>query len=203
MRVPLPRRSLGAAALLALSLGALAHEDDPKVLDRVPPVKSPAYRTADWGRGAGLALESAIEPFDAQGVTLLAWLPLGEFGTLFNGSVVEGYVSPSGREYALFGNSNGTHVVEVTHPSDPVIVSFIDGPDSLWRDVRVRGKQAYAVSEGGSGIQVIDLTNVDAGQVTCPMWTGLALLVTSTMLRPGLAKPWLNPPQQKAICLPA
>jgi choice-of-anchor B domain-containing protein len=166
MRVPLPRRSLGAAALLTLSLGAVAHEDDPKVLDRVPPVKSPAYRTADWGRGAGLALGSAIEPFDAQNATLLAWLPLGEFGTPFNGNVVEGYVSASGREYALFGNSNGTHVVEVTHPSDPVIAAFIAGPDSLWRDVRVRGKQAYAVSEGGSGIQVINLTNIDAGQAT-------------------------------------
>src|SRR6186713_63010 len=165
----LPRRpalALPAALLLgALSAAAAAHEDDPKVLDRKPAVVSPGYRASTWGRGGAFAL-GAVETFAAHNATLLAWLPLGDFGSPNNGNSCFGYTSPSGREYALFGNSNGTHVVEITVPSDPVIVGFINGPDSLWRDIKVRGKHAYAVSEGGSGIQVIDLTNVDAGQVT-------------------------------------
>ena len=43
---------------------------------------------------------------------------------------------------------------------------MIDGPGSLWRDIKVFGDYAYAVSEGGCGIQVFDLSQIDAGIVT-------------------------------------
>jgi len=163
---PIPRRTvLTALTLLSSALAAAAHEDDPKILDRKAAVQGPGYRTGVWGRGGGFAA-GALASFPAHNATLLAWLPLADFGSPDNGNSLWGYTSPSGREYALFGSSNGLHVVEITHPGDPVIVGFINGPDSLWRDVRVRGKYAYAVSEGGGGIQVIDLGNVDAGQVT-------------------------------------
>src|SRR5690606_15988337 len=37
---------------------------------------------------------------------------------------------------------------------------------SLWRDMKVYGSSCYAVSERGGGIQVIDLSQIDAGIVT-------------------------------------
>jgi choice-of-anchor B domain-containing protein len=155
--------SAAFAAVLLLAGLAPAHEDDPKILHLKPAVKGPGYRAAAWGAGQGFAL-SLDQVFQAEGVTLMAWLPLEELGVT-KGNDCWGYTSPSGREYALFGANTGTHVVEITVPSDPAHVAVIPGPLSLWRDIKVYGTRAYAVSEGGEGIQVIDLTNVDAGVV--------------------------------------
>ncbi|MGD2018000.1 MAG: choice-of-anchor B family protein, partial [Planctomycetota bacterium] len=74
--------------------------------------------------------------------------------------------SPSGREYALMGTSSGTVVVEVTDPANAAVVEIIDGPNSLWRDIKTYQDRAYVVSEGGGGIQVLDLSAIDAGVVT-------------------------------------
>src|SRR2546427_760866 len=52
------------------------------------------------------------------------------------------------------------------HPGNPVIVGQIPGPQSLWRDMRVFSHYCYPVSEGGSGIQVTDLAQIDNGVVT-------------------------------------
>lgn len=98
---------------------------------------------------------------------LLGWLPLGSLSAgAVNGNDCWGYASPSGREYAIIGTSNGTAFVEVTNPTDPVLVSFINGPGSLWRDMKVFGNRAYAVSEGGGGIQVFNMSLIDSGIVT-------------------------------------
>jgi choice-of-anchor B domain-containing protein len=79
-----------------------------------------------------------------------------------------GYTSPSGREYALVCLQNGTAFVEVTDPAAPVIVASFSGPVSNWRDTKVYQDHAYSVSEGGGGIQVFDMSNIDAGVVTHP-----------------------------------
>lgn len=77
-----------------------------------------------------------------------------------------GYTSPSGREYALIGVERGLGVVEVTDPLRPRLVAFHRGPTSDWHDVKTYGHHAYAVSEGGQGIRVYDLSGVDDGVVT-------------------------------------
>lgn len=143
---------------------AFAHPDDPKVRDHQPPYEGPGYRRAIDGafeggpRGGG---------FDAQGVELLSWITLSEFTAQTgqfqdNGNDCWGYTSPSGREYAIMGLSSGTAFVEVTQPDNAQLIAYIDGPNSLWRDIKVYQHYAYAVSEGGSGIQVIDMANIDA-----------------------------------------
>jgi len=159
------RRALAAAGVVALVSVPKAHEDDPKILDRKPPVAGPGYRAASFGAGGGFAFGSLTE-FEAQGATLLAWMPLSDFGSPASGSDCWGYTSPSGREYALFTHEDGMHVVEVTDPGAPQIVGYVNGPDSLWRDVKTYQSYAYVVSEGGSGIQVVDLSNVDGGVVS-------------------------------------
>lgn len=84
----------------------------------------------------------------------------------FEGNDCWGYVSPSGREYAIMGTSTDTVFVEVTNPDVPVIIAHIDGPNSSWRDPKIYQDRCYIVSEGGGGIQVVDLSNIDNGQVT-------------------------------------
>jgi len=159
MSIRVVSASIAAAAAASFIGSALAHPDDPKIRDRQPRYEGPGWTASQGG-------EPAIG-FPASNVTLRAWLPLTAFGSqITSGNVVWHYVSPSGREYALFGHSHGTAVVEVTNPDAPVIVGQVTGPNSLWRDIRVYQDHCYAVSEGGSGVQVISLANVDQGQVT-------------------------------------
>ena len=134
-----------------------------------------ALQGAIWGHpggyptGEGFPGSFVPDDWPAEGVLILGHLPLNAFpGNNSIGNDCWGYVSPSGREYALMGLENGIAVVEITDPINPTIVSFVQGPNSLWHDVKVIGDWAYAVSEGGGGIQVIDLRQVDQGIVTSP-----------------------------------
>jgi len=162
--------------MLSLALATLAatgtvtpHDGDLKLQDKRPALMARAWRNrASSLPGAPLPVTAPAQAFPSTGVTLLSWLPLPEFGigTTGNGNSCWGYVSPSGREYALFGHSLGTSFVEITQPGDAQLVATITGPTSLWRDMKVYSHYAYAVSEGGGGIQVMDLANIDSGVVT-------------------------------------
>ena len=151
--------SLSIAAL-AVGVVAFAHVDDPKARDLLPPVNGPIFRA---GEG------SPAETFDANGILLKSWIPLNNFsGGPSSGNDCWGYVSPSGREYAIMGLSNGTSFVEVTNPASPVIVGHITGPTSLWRCVKTFGQYCYAGSEAGTGIQVMSLANIDGTNTSQP-----------------------------------
>ncbi|WNJ17730.1 choice-of-anchor B family protein [Pontibacter sp. G13] len=73
---------------------------------------------------------------------------------------VWGYVDGQGREYALVGTHTGTSIVDVSDPLQPLEVVFVDGPQSIWRDIKTRGEFAYVTNETDSGLQVIDLTQL-------------------------------------------
>jgi choice-of-anchor B domain-containing protein len=174
----LQKRIPVAIALVAgLTLVSRAHEDDPKLQDFQAPYVGPAYRTGlpgvyapatagVKGSGGGGAIKQTVvgTNFPSSGVTLLSWLPTSEFGQAVNGNSCWGYTSPSGREYALMGLENKTAIVEITDPGNPVTVKKILGPNSPWRNIKVYQDHAYSVSEGGDGIQVIDLSQIDNGQ---------------------------------------
>jgi choice-of-anchor B domain-containing protein len=158
------------AVLGALASGTvLAHDDDPKILDRELAYRGPGFRRSlldqpDSSMGGG---NQAVGGFDANGVTLLSWIPLSDMaGNPSSGADCWGYTSPSGREYALMAQREGLTVVEITAPSAPVIIAELPGPSSLWRDVKTFQDKAYSVSEGGSGIQIFDLAQIDSGNVT-------------------------------------
>ncbi|MHC4895204.1 MAG: choice-of-anchor B family protein [Planctomycetota bacterium] len=162
-------RSLSAAPLILLATTALAHEDDPKLLDRQEAVRGPGWtlgstRAATVG-GAG-SIPASSMMFPAQGVELLAWMTLDDLGlNSSSGNDCWGYTSPSGRKYALMGTANGTSFVEITNPTQPVLVAAISGPSSLWRDIKTYQDHAYVVSEGGGGVQVFDMSQIDSGNV--------------------------------------
>jgi choice-of-anchor B domain-containing protein len=174
------RIPLAAALVASLTLVTLAHEDDPKTLDTVKAFSGPAWRTgvpgvyapgaatvkgAGGGAGGTEQLITGLS-FPSSGVTLLSWLPTNQFGGNSNGNSCWGYTSPSGREYAIMCLENKTAFVEITDPGNPVIVKKVLGPFSTWRNTKVYQEYAYSVSEGGDGIQVIDLTDIDNGNVS-------------------------------------
>ncbi len=155
-----PALLFAAAATSALAdpPRTVGDEDILKFLDR--PAAAIDLQGPDDGNG-----EPAT--FNSQNITLLAHLTLGDFpGGSSTGNDCWGYVSPSGREYAIMGLERGYGFVEVTDPANPVIVGYVSGPASLWHDIKVIGQYAYGVSEGGSGIQVIDLSDIDNGNVS-------------------------------------
>ncbi|MDP6939080.1 MAG: choice-of-anchor B family protein [Planctomycetota bacterium] len=141
-----------------------AHDDDPKIRDLRPAITGRGYR--NQAVGPGQPGGTAYSAFNSQNVTLQAWMPLNQIDNAANGNDCWGYTSPSGREYALMCTSSGTNFIEITDPTNPVLVKHISGPNSLWRDVKTYQDFAYAVSEGGSGIQVMKMTNIDNGNVT-------------------------------------
>lgn len=144
--------------VVGLALPASAHENDPKGQASAPFHDGPGWRES----AGGLAGD-----FDGSGMTLRSWVTIPELDGGSNaGNDCWGYVSESGREYAMIGLSSGTTFVEITDPADPQVLQFVDGPNSTWRDIKVFGKYAYIVSEGGGGIQVIDLGGIDDGSVT-------------------------------------
>jgi choice-of-anchor B domain-containing protein len=158
-------RSIATLALLG-ALPALAHEDDPKLLDRQPPHPGPGWTLAATRDPGGAVAFGGGATFAASGVQLLSWISLTDFGVgSASGNDCWGYTSPSGRRYALMGLDNGTAFVEITDPLQPVIVAVRSGPTSLWRDIKVYAHHAYVVSEGGGGIQVFDLSPIDSGVV--------------------------------------
>ncbi len=161
----------GVASSVALCLAAVlsvavqAHDGDPKGGYSEPPVYASVWREGDGG---------IAEQFSASGVQLKSWFPLNTLsspGALANsGNDCWGYVSPSGREYAIIGLNTGTAFVDITSPVNASLVAFKQRPanatDSLWRNVKTYRTWCYAVSEGGGGIQVFDLANIDKGVIT-------------------------------------
>jgi choice-of-anchor B domain-containing protein len=107
----------------------------------------------------------ALAQFSSQNVALRSQVTLTQFGS-GSGAGCTGYVSPSGREYAVMGLNNKVSVVEVTNPSAPVIVGSVSHSSGLWSEVAMYGQYVYASNETGGGIDIIDLGNVDNGAVT-------------------------------------
>lgn len=66
----------------------------------------------------------------------------------------------NGREYALLGASKGLIIVDVTDPEHPVNLQQIPGPNNLWKEIKVFQHYAYVTSEGGQGVQIVDLSSL-------------------------------------------
>jgi choice-of-anchor B domain-containing protein len=104
--------------------------------------------------------------FPASGVNLMSHVAPDDFTPMQTwGNKLWGYTSPAGQEYAIVGLQRGTGFVDVTDPGQPHMVGLIDGPDSGWRAMKAYKDHAYIVSEGGNGIQVVDLTQIDSGSI--------------------------------------
>lgn len=83
-----------------------------------------------------------------------------------------GYKDGAGNEYALCGCQNGMAIVDVTNPSSPVLTTTIPEISNLWKEIKVYRNYAYIATEGGGGIQIVNLTNLPATNLAYHNYTG-------------------------------
>jgi choice-of-anchor B domain-containing protein len=79
-------------------------------------------------------------------------------------SDVYGY-EKEGREYAIIGSTNGTHIIDINEPGNLIEIAFIQGSWSgsgvIHRDYHIIEDLLYAVcDQGESTLQIIDLSNL-------------------------------------------
>ncbi|HET8861432.1 choice-of-anchor B family protein [Marivirga sp.] len=88
----------------------------------------------------------------------------GEGGV--EGNDIWGWTDPiSGIEYVLMGQTNGVVFIDISEPSNPIIIGRMpseSGNSSPWRDVKVYENHAFVVADNnnGHGMQVFDLTRL-------------------------------------------
>ena len=75
-------------------------------------------------------------------------------------SDIWGHVDGSGKEYAIVGKFDGTSIVDISTPTNPVEVFLSNGPQSIWRDLKVWNNHAYIVNETSGGLKIIDMTSL-------------------------------------------
>jgi len=101
--------------------------------------------------------------YPCQNIDLMSYLSSDEVG---GGDMndIWGWVDPvDGTEYAILGRSNGTSFIDMSDPTNPVMVANLptNTVASLWRDIKVHDNHAFIVSEAsGHGMQVVDLTQL-------------------------------------------
>lgn len=83
-----------------------------------------------------------------------------------------GYTDALGNEYALVGAAQGMWIVNVTIPSAPVTITQIPNVDDLWKEIKVYQNYAYVTTEGGGGVQIVDLSPLPAAPTVYHNYTG-------------------------------
>lgn len=100
-------------------------------------------------------------------ITFAAQLPYPS-QTLAN---ICGYAA-GGNEYALVGAENGMDIVDVTVPTNPVPIVQIPNVANLWKEIKVYKNYAYVTTEGGGGLQIVDLSNLPNTNLAYHSYTG-------------------------------
>jgi len=110
-------------------------------------------------------LQTTIVTPDAQGLQLLAHIPLSTLGApSARGNDIWGWTDPmTGTEIAIVGTSTGTSFVDLSLPQAPKVLGFLPSTSdqSTWRDMKVYRDHVYIVSEAAlHGLQIFDLKHL-------------------------------------------
>ncbi|GMU39016.1 MAG: choice-of-anchor B family protein [Phycisphaerae bacterium] len=126
------------------------------------------FNVVGWCAGGLIAAVcgDATAQYQSLNINLYKQFSLADFGNPGNGNSCWGYVSQSGREYAIMGVSNKVAFVDITDPANSRIVATVNHSNSLWADIKTYQNYCYVVNEAGGGIQVIDLSDIDNGVAT-------------------------------------
>jgi len=98
---------------------------------------------------------------------------LGQIDELFwnDMSDIWGYADGNGNEYAIATTQTGISIVDVTDPTNPNEIEYINGSNTLWRDAKVWNDYAYIVSEGNDGLVILDLSDLN-NNIPVSQWQG-------------------------------
>ena len=83
-----------------------------------------------------------------------------------------GYSGRDGKEYALVGAAQGLIIVDISNPDAPQQIVQIPGPNNLWKEIKTYSHYAYIVSEGGMGIQVVNLAGLPSPTLQSHFYKG-------------------------------
>ena len=151
------RRVIFAALICSLPVFlAFAPHDDP---NGTPPDSSTFAAPAGIGQDG---------PFATSNIEVLGHLTLSEMGggpsNIFANDCWGWTDGLTGNEYAICGLENGTSFIDVTDPTNPIYLGFVQTATGVatWRDIKVYQDHAYIVSDanGSHGVQVFDLTTL-------------------------------------------
>jgi choice-of-anchor B domain-containing protein len=100
-----------------------------------------------------------ILPFGMIGQVQLDSLGHLDINTLHNCDLndIWGYETGA-NQYAIVGATNGTSIVDVTDPANPLEVYWEPGINSIWRDIKTWGTHAYITTEALGGLTIIDMS---------------------------------------------
>ena len=103
--------------------------------------------------------------YPCDGYDLMSHISISELGGPgAEGNDSWGWTDPTnGKEYALIGTSTGSAFVDISVPTQPVLLGRLPTAtiNSSWRDIKVYNNHAFIVSEAtGHGMQVFDLTRL-------------------------------------------
>ena len=117
--------------------------------------------------------EGSVGLFDCDEIELLAYIPpsllrAGDRARGVRANDNWGWTDPeTGREYALVGRNDGTSFVDITDPTNPMLVGDLPKPwgtppSQLWRDIKTYKNHAFVVADGAGehGLQILDLTRL-------------------------------------------
>lgn len=113
--------------------------------------------------------EGEASLFGCKNVDLLSFVPVHELGGSRGARLndIWGWTdSESGVEYTILGRTDGTTFVNISDPSNPVVIGNLpltEGANTAtWRDIKVYKDHAYIVADGSGqhGMQVFDLTQL-------------------------------------------
>ena len=113
---------------------------------------------------AKFILDGKEYEYECDGYDLMGYVSLDEMNAQ-SGNDCWGWTDPSsGKEYALMGLDNGTAIIDISIPTDPLYLGkiFTNGDPNdrgkAWRDLKVFKDYVFIVSEiAGHGMQVFDL----------------------------------------------
>ncbi|MDJ0916238.1 MAG: choice-of-anchor B family protein [Woeseiaceae bacterium] len=129
--------------------------------------------TMQAGLSAAPCQSGTVGGLECSQVDLLGHVPFNAVSTNpSRGADVWGFVDlNTNREYAIMGYGTGTAVFDISDPTSPREVGFIDGQSTIWRDIKVHQRYdpsaerfeafAYVTTDGaGDGLFVIDMTDL-------------------------------------------
>lgn len=113
--------------------------------------------------------EGTAALFGCNQVDILSFIPVKELGAdrgIMLNDMWGWTHEASGREFALVGRLDGAVFIEVTDPSNPVVLGELPlheaAQPNMWRDIKVYADHAFIVSDGAGphGMQVFDLSQL-------------------------------------------
>jgi len=110
-------------------------------------------------------VDGKVGNYACNNVDLLSFAPIRELGSTYDASDSWGWTDPDSLdEIAIIGMMDGTAFVQVTDPTNPIVLGFLPQTGTstvIWTDIKVYNDHCFIIRESREhGMQVFDLTKL-------------------------------------------